>query len=172
MKKEATYLTDELFELMGDDQSLVMEGNEDFTNTHEGFTSVMFAAALYELPEILEVRVAVNEAGNPLHYFGCLERDGIPFYLDATGIYSNAEDILSRYKEHSRMYALDQDAGDCNAIRFYRDREAGIIDEMPGEDCGEQIEALEKEYAELTSLWAELLKESHELTSDNIRFTM
>ena len=121
--------------------------------------SVLFAAALREMPVKLEVKALMSEHHVPIHYYCELELEGEIFFADAHGIFYRVEDI-QRTEEKGTPVVLDFDNDDCPAVRNYRDTEASFLDEMPGDDCGEQVEFAEVYYAQLVSKWLTAINES------------
>lgn len=121
--------------------------------------SVLFAAALREMPVKLEVKALMSEHLVPIHYYCELELEGETYFADAHGIFYRVEDI-QRTEEKGSPVVLDFDNDDCPAVRNFRDTEAPFLDEMPGEDCGEQVEFAEVYYAQLVSKWLTAINES------------
>ena len=121
--------------------------------------SVLFAAALREMPVKLEVKALMSQYNVPIHYYCELELEGETFFADAHGIFYRVEDI-QRTEEKGTPVVLDFDNDDCPAVRNYRDTEASFLDEMPGDDCGEQVELAEVYYAQLVSKWLTAINES------------
>lgn len=146
---------------------LVIEGHEQFKRDYADVQSIIFACALQELPIDIEIRALVNEHNVPIHYFAEFEVDHEKHYADAFGVYYNEEDIASRIGFSGASELLDFDNDDKPAVRVYRDTEADLLDNLPGEDCGEQVEYAEVYYGHILLEWIGALSETldNKLTS-------
>lgn len=152
-------LIEEVTKDLGWEGTAQIENEELLKEVLSGCDSVTFAAALRELPFKLEIKALMSEQNLPMHYYGELEFEGETYYADPYGIFYRVDEV-QRSEEKGTPKTLDFDNDECPAVRYFRDAEASLLDEMPGEDCGEQVEYAEVYYAQLITKWAGAINES------------
>lgn len=152
--------------------NVAIEGEEDFKEMFAHHGCVLFAAALSELEHEIEMYAFMTDDGMPAHYYASIDWDGDTFYLDAYGIFEDENELTDRYQLSGHSVILDFEDDDHPAVRHYRDFEADFLDELPGEDCGEQVEYAELYYQNVLLQWSNALNDSLQLKNEPSNLSM
>ena len=163
---------DAVLDSLGWEGNVVIEGEEEFKEMFAHHGCVLFAAALRELEHEIEMYAFMTEDGMPAHYYASIDCGDDIFFLDAYGIFEYESELTGRYKVSGQSKLLDFEDDDHPAVRHFRDFEADFLDELPGEDCGEQVEYAELYYENVLLQWSNALNESLLLKNEPSNLSM